>query len=149
MYMYKARKRMFKDEGREPSTSSGLHQSHHPGMLLPMPRCPLSLLPQHLTPPPVAMMQVWPQPHAMAVAETPGGREEMTAMRRWREKASSCGIACLCEVVSVRESVCLCRFWQSKDRTVQQTRAKHLARLLDSRSMKSSPVSHCRYCPST
>ncbi len=49
-----------------PGTSTGLDWSS----VSPMPNWPLKLLPQHLTPPPLAIMQVWRYPKAIAMAET-------------------------------------------------------------------------------
>ncbi len=53
-----------------PATSTGPVAS----VVLPIPSCPLSFLPQHLTPPPLTIAQVWSYPRAMATAETPGER---------------------------------------------------------------------------
>ncbi len=54
-----------------PATSAGRVAS----VVLPIPSCPLLLLPQHLTPPPLTTAHVWEPPTAMGAAVVPAGGE--------------------------------------------------------------------------
>jgi hypothetical protein len=64
-----------------PGTSTGLNTGLHLSVVSPMPSWPYWLSPQHLMLPPVTMAHVWPNPVAMAMAETPVWRETREALR--------------------------------------------------------------------
>ncbi len=71
-----------------PGTATGLVCCE----VFPMPSCPLTLPPQHLTPPPSTIAHVWLAPKAMAVAETPAAIKGSVG-DEW-EKGCALGDAC-------------------------------------------------------